>query len=59
MNIAMGPIPSPRPKPSLLYTESSAGTPPLIFYINDLFSGFHNFESQLSFLEHYFFPRIE
>ena len=60
MNIALGPIPEPLPEPSLLHSEGdSAQPPPLAFYMDDLFGGYPDFETQFSFLRDHFFPRIE
>ena len=59
MNIAMGPIPEPNSEESLLHASTFTTPPPLVFYMDDLFSGFPDFETQLTFLEHHFLPRIE
>ena len=58
MNITLGPIPGPSPEPSLLHNDLD-GPPQLAFYMDDIFSGHIDFESQFSFLKDHFLPRIE
>lgn len=58
MNTALRPIPDPDPEPSLMHCESAA-PPPIAFYVDDLFCGHEDFDSQFAFLRDYFFPRIE
>ena len=58
MNITLGPILEPNSEPSLMHGEPSE--PALIaFYMDDLFSGHPDFESQFAFLRDHFFPRIK
>lgn len=52
-------LPSSIKKSSLLHSEDPCILSPLIFYINDFFEGFRNFEEQYQFLRHHFLPRIE
>ncbi|SLM37975.1 Ribonuclease H-like domain [Lasallia pustulata] len=58
MNITLGPIPEPQSEPSLMHGEH-AKPAPIAFYMDDLFSGHPDFESQFAFLRDQFFPRIE
>ena len=51
MNILLEPIPEPNPEPSLLHSDSSN--------MDDIFSGFPDFESQFSYLQDHFFPQID
>jgi hypothetical protein len=53
MHIAFGPIPLPDKEPSLLYTEERDESPPLSFYIDDIFVGHEDFCTQFAFvMEH-------
>lgn len=58
INITLGPIPEPMPEPSLMHSESP-GPPPVVFYVDDIFCGHEDFESQFTFLRDHFFPRIK
>ena len=49
MNIALGPIPEPYPESSLMHGEA-ADAASIAFYMDDLFSGHPDFESQFVFL---------
>lgn len=56
---AFGPIPAPSPEPSLLHSPDPAIPPPLVFYMDDFFGGFRDFEDLFIFLRDHFFPRVE
>ena len=56
---AFGAISSPRPEPSLLHSADPETPPSIVFYINDFFEGFKDFEDQFSFLKDHFFSRVE
>ena len=58
MNITLGPIPEPNSELSLMHGEPLEPAP-IAFYIDDLFSGHPDFESQFAFLCDHFFPQIE
>lgn len=58
MNITLGPIPEPCSEPSLMHGEATKAAP-IAFYMDDLFSGHPDFESQFAFLRDQFFPQIE
>ena len=56
---AFGPIPAPNPEPSLLHSSDPAIPAPLVFYMDDFFGGFRDFEDLFVFLRDHFLPRIE
>ena len=58
MNITLKPIPELSSESFLLHNDSE-GSPQLAFYMNDIFSGHVNFESQFSFLKDHFLLWIE
>ena len=58
MNIALGPILKLYLKSSLMHDEA-ADTAFIVFYIDDLFSGHSDFESQFAFLQNQFFPQMK
>lgn len=46
-------------EPSLLHFDDPARPPKLVFYMDDFFGGFKDFDDQYYFLANHFFPRIE
>ena len=58
MNIALGPIPAPKPEPSLLHSGIEHKPPDLAFYLDDIFGAHASWEEQYQFLEYHFFPRF-
>ena len=56
---AFGPIPGPNPEPFLLHSSDPNIPPPLVFYMDDFFGGFQDFEDLFRFLQDHFFPRVE
>lgn len=58
MNIALGSISEHQSEPFLMHSKSSDSVS-ITFYMNDLFSGHSDFESQFAFLQDQFFPQIE
>ena len=58
MNITLEPIPEPKSEFSLMH-DNLTKPASIAFYMNDLFSGHPDFESQFTFLRDQFFPRIE
>ena len=59
MNVALGPIPPPRPELSLLHADSLSQTPDVCFFMDDIFSAHSDFNSQFLFLRDHFLPRIK
>ena len=56
---AFGPIPAPPPEPSLFHSPDPTIPPPLVFYMDDFFGSFQDFEDLFAFLRDHFFPRVE
>ena len=52
---AFGLIPAPHPEPSLFDSPDSAIPPPLVFYMDDFFGSFQDFEDLFAFLRDHFF----
>ena len=55
MNIVLEPILKPYSESFLMYKEA-ADAASIAFYMDDLFSGHSDFESQFIFLQNQFFP---
>ena len=58
MNIVLGPIPSPKPEPSLLHAKTPKDSASLAFYIDDNFGAFKTYHEQYIFLRDHFLARM-